>query len=178
MKNLFTQNNKKQLNINDSPKNEDHLMNEQTKIVLKEYIVHFANFNIDVSISMDIIVEFSTIYNYEKERVSLYISLLNSNLYTIKNKSFFELIDFDSLFFKREFRKYLRVFDSVLSTVSYSLKYLNNTDYMNLLCLNKNYKMKLSKIIYKNIFTKYHYMDNNIRLKLWSNILNNVFINN
>ena len=124
---------------------------------------------------MDIIVEFASIYNLEKERVSLYISLLNSNLYTIKNKSFVELIDIEDLFFKREFRKYLRVYDSVLSTISYSLKFLHHNDYTNLLCLNKNYNMKLSKIIYKNILTKYHYMDNNIRLKLWSNILNNVF---
>jgi hypothetical protein len=140
--------------------------------ILTLFISHFANFNFDVSTAMDIIVEYAAKYDIDKDRVSYLISSLNSNMFSIKNKSQLQkFIDINSIYFNRDFKKYMSLNDNVISIFAYTFRYLNNSDYLNILCLNKTFNRKLTKILYKNILLKYHNMDNKMRMRLWSNIL-------
>lgn len=63
----------------------ENIKYQEASIVLKEFLIHFANFNIEISDAINIIVEVSSKYNFPRERVSLYVTLLNSNYLTIKN---------------------------------------------------------------------------------------------
>ena len=178
VKNLFIQSNKKIDTKETVPQHVyDNIRNNEVVSALREYIPHFANFNLDVSIAIDIIVDLSLKYNFSKDKVSFFISLLNSNLFTIKNKSLCKNVDINKIFFNRAFKKYLSLNDHVLTTMAFSFKYLNSNDHINILLLNKTYNKKLMKILYKNILYKYHNMDTKFRLQLWSNILKIVTIN-
>ncbi len=139
--------------------------------VLREYIPHFANFNIDVSMAIDIIVDLSVKYSFHKDKVSYFISILNSNLFTIKNKSLSEKIDIEKIFFNKEYKKYQKLIDPIITTFAFSMKYLPTQDCLNTLLLNKTYNRKLVKILYKNLLFKYNSMDMMTRLLFWKNIL-------
>lgn len=177
MKNLFTNNiikeNKKieasmiQISLY------EQIKSNEAAVVVKEYIPHFANFNFDVSEAIDIIVELSQKYNYEKEKVSFFIALLNSNMFTIKNKILTKIteIDYKDSFMNKEFKKYLSMNDHSLTTIAHSLKYLDIKNYYNILQTNKNYNRKLSRIVYKNVLFKYHNMDMKLRIKIWKSLL-------
>jgi hypothetical protein len=152
----------------------EQIKSDEATNVVKEYIVHFSNFNYDVSEAIDIIVEMSNVYNYEKEKVSYFISLLNSNYFTVKNKPLEEVkpSNYEQLFFSKDFKSYQKLNDNLISTVVSSMKYLPIKDYASILTLNKNFHKKLKKIVYKNILFKYHHMDNDTRLKIWRSLLN------
>jgi hypothetical protein len=142
----------------------EQIKSNEAAVVVKEYILHFANFNFDVSEATDIIVEFSQNYNYDKEKVSFFISLLNSNLFTIKNKSIVKLVknDYKNLFMNKEYKNYLNLNEQTLTALAFSMRYLEINEYPNLLLINKNFSKKLGKIIYKNVLFKYHNMDNKV----------------
>jgi hypothetical protein len=140
--------------------------------ILSIFIMHFANFNFDVSTAIDIIVEYAAKYDIDKDRVSYLISSLNSNMFSIRNKSNLQgFIDINNVYFNRDFKKYMSLNDNVISIFAYTFRYLKNEDYLSIVCLNKTFNRKLSRILYKNILLKYHNMDKTIRLKLWSNLL-------
>lgn len=76
--------------------NRDNLMDNYSNVsetvkymeassVLKEFISHFANFNLEITDAMNIIVEIASKYNFPKERISLFVTILNSNCFTVKN---------------------------------------------------------------------------------------------
>ena len=58
--------------------------------VLKEFIPHFANFDFDVSLAIDIIVEEATKYEFSKDKISFFVTYLNSSVFTIKNNKFYK----------------------------------------------------------------------------------------
>jgi hypothetical protein len=179
MKNLFNNNNLKRNNSHHEipPNVLDNIKKSEATNVLKEYISHFAYYNIDVSMSIDIIVDFSTKYDLEKEKVSLFISLLNSNLFSIRTKKLIPPIDINNLYFSREFRKYNIFNDNTTSIITYSMKYLKGQEHIDILLLNKSYAKRLTRILYKNLLRKYHYMGNKNRLKIWGIILKIVKFN-
>ena len=152
--------------------------NEATNVV-KEYILHFANFSFDVSEAIDIIVELSHSYNYDKEKVSFFISLLNSNLFTIKNKPLVKMhnIDYNNAY--KDYKDHVKLNDNCVSIFACALKYLEVKDLPSVLMLNKSFNKKLSRIVYKNVLFKYHNMNTSTRIAIWKNILNivNIFIN-
>ena len=52
--------------------------------IIKDFTIHFNNFNLDMVYINDIIMEISNIYQLENEQISFLICLINSNMYTIK----------------------------------------------------------------------------------------------
>lgn len=162
----------------------ESLRKSESANIVREFLTHFCNFNFDVSEANDLIVEYSLKYNYEPEKVNLYISMLNSNMFTIKNKSAkVSFIDFKNSGIEKNFKKYINLNDNKLIIFASSLKYTNLTDYPNLLTINKNYNKKISKIIFSNILLNYqdskknnpfHKFENQkkIRLGIWRKALN------
>ena len=153
-----------------------------------EFLSHFCNFNFDVSDSNDLILEFSIKYLNDEEKVKLFMTCLNSNMFTIKNNSKkFPLVILKNSTSDKYSKKLLNCNDNNLIIFISSLNYLNNADLINLLLINNNYKKKLSKIIYTNIIL-YH-LDNDcnnyynkpefvkkLRLEIWNSCLSIVKI--
>ena len=86
----------------------ENLRKTEAGHIIREFLTHFCNFNVDVSEVNDLIVEYSLKYNYEQEKVCHFISILNSNMFTIKNKpSKISFIDFRKTGTEKNFKKYL-----------------------------------------------------------------------
>lgn len=137
----------------------------ETLSVVNEFIPHFANFNFDVSEAIDIIVELSSKYNFPKEKISYFVTKLNSNIFTIKNKLKSQKI---KEFTNTKINKY---YDSKFSAINHSMKFLTTGDYVNVFLANKNYYKRFSRILFKTILLKKKDLPLNIRLNIWKNIL-------
>lgn len=138
----------------------------ETISVINEFIPHFANFNFDVSEAIDIIVELSSKYNFPKEKISYFVTKLNSNIFTIKNK----LKPHQNRGFTNS--KISKFYDSKFMSLTHSIKFIQTSDYLSLMLMNKNYNNKFSRIFFKNILLKKKDLPLDIRLNIWKNILN------
>ena len=181
---LSNNNNLEVLNINKNQIIENITKNEASNVI-KEFLNHFCNFNFDVSEANDLIVEFSIKYSYEQEKVMLFISMLNSNMFTIKNKNVkIPFIDYRDSNSEKNFKKFLKLNDTKLTVFASSLEYMDHLDLSNLILINSDYKKRLSKIIYSNILLNNNYHNNInyssnknnnskiLRLGLWRSCLN------
>ena len=144
----------------------DKICCHETLSVVNEFIPHFANFNFDVSEAIDIIVELSSKYNFPKEKISYFVTKLNSNIFTIKNK----LKPQQNKGFAIN-PKINKFYDIKFNALNHSLKFLQTSDYMSLLLANKNYYNKFSRILFKNVLLKSKDLKLDVRLKIWKNIL-------
>ena len=211
-KNMIGNNNSNQniINIINSPENiknnqkksEKFYKNNKKSIainVLKDFIIHFSCFNLDSSDVFDIISEISNEYEFSDEQtmIKLIISMINSNMYSIKNTKFnFQKNDFnllkkgkklDNYFISKNYIKNNK--DNKIQFILNSLKYLNCKDFINLMCLNKNFNNIISKILFKfilftndeNLLKKYLISPINLKkhLLIWKKILHsNIKIKN
>ena len=143
----------------------DKIYSHETLSVINEFIPHFANFNFDVSEAIDIIVELSSKYNLPKEKISYFVTKLNSNIFTIKNKlKPYQIKGYAGT-------KSNKFYDSKFLSLTHSLKFFRTNDYLSLMLMNKNYYEKLSSIFFKNILLKKKDLPLDIRLNIWKNIL-------
>lgn len=136
--------------------------------IVKEYIPHFANFNFDISEAIDMIVELSSKYKVVKEKISYFVTYLNSCVFTIKNKLPNSKEDIERK--KSKNNSHLaKTNDYKITILSTSIKYLNISEFINLLLVNKNCKSKIGKKVYK------HFLSNKkgfgSRLEIWKCIL-------
>ena len=65
-------------------KKEKEILKKELLKIIKDFVIHFNNFNLDMVYINDIIMEISNIYQLENEEISFLICLINSNMYTIK----------------------------------------------------------------------------------------------
>ena len=144
--------------------------------ILDEYILHFSNFNFDVTQSMELINEFSVKYKFDKLYVNYFLAKLNSNTFTIQNQNMnFEndkKVNYDNLFFNTDKLQKKKIYDIKLKSLLYSIKYMNIKELPNILPLNKMYNEKIKRFIYKNILLKYHDMSVENHIKIWKILLN------
>ena len=153
--------------------------------VIEDYIQHFSNFNFDQKKASKLILEIAEKYKIDDSFVTYFMAKLNSNMCInqedlIKNKNNYETeikqLDYDNLYFNSSNTgttiKYKRILDPTLRGIIYSLKFIEINDFPNILALNKIYNKTLVKIIYKNIFIKYHDMDTKKHIDIWKILLN------
>ena len=154
-------------------KKEKEILNKELLKIIKDFVIHFNNFNLDMVYINDIIMEISNIYQLENEQISFLICLINSNMYTIKaydkkiqnNKQ----IDYynGKISGNNMSKKYLFT-NKILYTNNTKLKnlllslnscfmFLEQKDYINIQSLNKFYYSNCQKLIYKQIFIKNDY---------------------
>ena len=154
-------------------KKEKEILNKELLKIIKDFVIHFNNFNLDMVYINDIIMEISNIYQLENEQISFLICLINSNMYTIKaydkkiqnNKQ----IDYynGKISGNNMSKKYLFT-NKILYTNNIKLKnlllslnscfmFLEQKDYINIQSLNKFYYSNCQKLIYKQIFIKNDY---------------------
>ena len=150
-------------------KKEKEIKNKELFKIIRDFEIHFNNFNFDMVYINDIIMEISNTYLLENEQISFLICLINSNMYTIKsyennnnkkNKNNYRHKNNND----NTSKKYLFT-NKILNTNNIKLKqlllalnscfmFLEPKDYINIQILNKFYYINCQKIIYKQIFTK------------------------
>ena len=154
-------------------KKEKEILNRELLKIIKDFIIHLNNFNLDMVYINDIIMEISNIYQLENEQISFLICLINSNMYTIKafDKKLQNNKQNDYYNGKNNLnnmsKKYLFT-NKIIHTNNIKLKnlllalnscfiFLEEKDYINIQSLNKFYYSYCQKLIYKQIFIKNDY---------------------
>ncbi len=143
----------------------DKIVISELYSIMKEFIPHFANFSYDISEAIDLIVEMSTKYKLRKEKISYFVTYLNSSYFTIKNTNNK----------KKQKKKQKKSSEILLDYVFQATTYLEDIDLLNILKVSKTIKSKLSKKIYRMLLQK-----DNItlqrRVEIWKSILDIVII--
>ena len=154
-------------------KKEKEILNKELLKIIKDFVIHLNNFNLDMVYINDIIMEISNIYQLGNEQISFLICLINSNMYTIKaydkkvqnNKQ----IDYNNWKFNLNYmsKKYLftnkiihtnnKKLRNLLLALNSCFIFLEEKDYINIQSLNKFYYSNCQKLIYKQIFIKNDY---------------------
>ena len=134
--------------------------------IIQEFIIHFPNFNLDMSISNDLVMNVGTHYGLSKEEIKYLVCFMNSNIYSIKSgfqnkiKNIRYVNKYNSRYYKdnyllknientNNFR-----FKKLLIILNSAFYFLNPKDYINIRGVNKFFYENSEKKIYKNIFIK------------------------
>ena len=167
-------------------KKEKEIRNKELLKIIKDFEIHFNNFNLDMIYINDIIMEISNSYHLENEQISFLICLINSNMYTIKsyendqnkkNKKDKQKLDKENLSKKYFFT------NKIINTNNIKLKqlllilnscfiFLEPKDYINIQSLNKFHYQNCQKLIYKQIFGKneLNKLNKNMKYTLFVNL--------
>jgi hypothetical protein len=157
-------------NLSSAKKNiVDKITITELSSILKEYIPHFVNFNYDISEAIDIIVELSTKYRIPKEKISFFVTYLNSSVFTIKNKLPNKKEELERKRSKFNKNYVIKSTDYKISILSSTLKYLKPLEFSNLTLLNRTFNEKIKKKIFKLQLSECD--DIPSRLKIWKSIL-------
>ena len=151
-------------------KKEKEILNKELLKIIKDFTIHFNNFNLDMVYINDIIMEISNIYQLENEQISFLICLINSNMYTIKaydkkldnnkkndyynSKNHINNMSKKYLFTNKIIYTNNNKLKNLLLTLNSCFLFLEQKDYINVQSLNKFYYMNCQKLIYKQIFIK------------------------
>ena len=162
--------------------------------ILRDFILHFSYFNLDLPDIVEIITETSVKYGFtdEKDKIKFFMAVINSNLYSIKNlkldlqKPNIYLMKKDESkdnFMNKNFFKKIGNADNKTLIILNTMKYLTFSDYINLICLDKKSSKIITRVIYKNLLlnsnssiSKNRKMPDihnlpELRIKIWKNLL-------
>ena len=137
--------------------------------IIKEFVIHFPNFNLDISVSNDLIMNVGTQYGLSKEEIKYLVCYMNSNIYSIKagypkniannnkNKKYTRGISksYNSNYLLKNINNtnHIRL-KKLYLTLNSVFNYLNLKDYINIRLVNKFFYENSKKKIYKFIFLK------------------------
>ena len=162
--------------------------------IIKDFILHFSYFNLDLPDIVEIITETSVKYGFsdEKNKIKFFMAVINSNLYSVKNIKLdlqkpniysFKKDESKDNFMNKNFFKKIGNTDNKTVILLNTLKYLTFPDYINLICLDKKSSKIITRVIYKNLLLnsntsisknrKIPDIQNlpELRIKIWKNLL-------
>ncbi len=128
------------------------MKNKELMNIIKDYIVHFTNFNLAISDINDIIIDLKSQFHLNDNEISYLISFLNSNTYNIRSK--YHKDEKNSLFTKKIINTKNKKYKKILLALNSCFMFLEPKDFINLKNLNKAYYKQIEKLIYKQIFIK------------------------
>ena len=143
--------------------------------LLKEFVSHFPNFNLDVPICNDIIMDISTKYNLDKSEVIFLINFINSNMYSIRNGNLKKKVKSKYLINKINDINNIKQ-KQLLLILNSCFMFLAPKDYLNLITVNKFHHKLAEKTIYKYLFLKntnskmafsFNISETNIHTNMW-----------
>ena len=120
---------------------------------LKEFVNHFPNFNLDMPICNDIVMDISTKYDLDKSEVIFLINFINSNMYSIRNSNLKKKVKSKYLINKINDINNIKQ-RHLLLILNSCFMFLSPKDYLNLICVNKFYHSLSEKTIYKYLYLK------------------------
>ena len=130
----------------------NNILNKELMNIIKDFIVHFTNFNLGISDINDIIIDLKSEYSLNNEEISYLICFLNSNTYNIRSK--YHKDDQNSFFTKKIKTTKNKKYKQILLALNSCFMFLNINDFINIKNINKVYYKQLEKLIYKQIFIK------------------------
>jgi len=135
---------------------------KNAKNFIEEFIVHFSNFNLDISVSSDLVMSVGANYGLSQEQIKYLVSYLNSSIYSIK--SCFQQDDnlhhnysknYNDNYLLKNINKIINASQKkLIITLNSAFYFLQPKDYLNLRGACKFYYQNIEKKIYKNIFIK------------------------
>ena len=167
---------KKNKNIEKDKKGE--MINKELMNILKDYIVHFTNFNLAISDINDIILDLKSEFSLNDNEISYLICFLNSNTYNIRSK--YHKDEKNSLFTKKIKNTKNKKYKQILLALNSCFMFLKPEDFINIKNLNKTYYKQIEKLIFKQIFiksnknflrTKVDLLNNQKHFEMWFNYL-------
>jgi hypothetical protein len=172
----------------------EKIESDEAFVVIKEFLNHFASFEYDIGEAVDIIDQLVNKYNIKKERLLYCISVLNSNLFTIKRKKIIknkslnkenlvgdtlkeEVIKLYKESQSKSFNYYSKLNENKMAIITYSSqKYLNTKEGYLVCLINKHYNKKLSNLLFKRVLYSDIYIEKEKRINIWKVLLKYVFI--
>ena len=158
-------------------KKEKEILKKELLKIIKDFVIHLNNFNLDMVYINDIIMEISNIYQLENDEISFLICLINSNMYTIKaydkkldnnkhinndrDKSNINITSKKYLFTNKIIYTNNNKLKHLLLILNSCFMFLEQKDYINIQSLNKFFYVNCQKLIYKQIFIKNEYKRSN-----------------
>ena len=158
-------------------KKEKEILKKELLKIIKDFVIHLNNFNLDMVYINDIIMEISNIYQLENDEISFLICLINSNMYTIKaydkkldnnkhinndrGKSNTNITSKKYLFTNKIIYTNNSKLKHLLLILNSCFMFLEQKDYINIQSLNKFFYVNCQKLIYKQIFIKNEYKRSN-----------------
>ena len=147
--------------VGNSKKKTNEIMKKKEKEVrytilislIKEFVSHFPNFNLDMPISNDIIMDISTKYNLDRSEMIFLITFINSNMYSIRNNHLAKKIKSKYIMNKISDINNLKQ-RHLLLILNSCFMFLNPKDYINLITVNKFHHKIAEKTIFKYLFLK------------------------
>ena len=155
--------------------------------VLSEYISHFINYDFIENKAYALIEQLAKQYDLNIKQKNYFLEMLNSNkIYQKIGNPYFsdyenEFIkcdtqeDYDKLYLSFNSNKKFKFTgnNTKLKVILFTLKYLNKSDIISILCLNKDCYFKIKKLIYKNVLIKFNKnIDNKKHMDIWKILLN------
>lgn len=148
-------------------------------IIIKDFLFHLSNFSLDSNDANDILIDLASTFKLTDNQLSLCVSIINSNLYSIKCKSnthhsvkkpllFNEKIIESNFLQKKAFKNDKSCRYGIIMN---ALKYLPYREYINIISLNSTYQKKVSKYIYQSLLWDNLLVNENQRVSIWMNIL-------
>ena len=135
-----------------SIKTDGSIPNKNLMNLIKEYIMHFTNFNLSISDINDILLELKTEYSLSNKDISFLICFLNSHSYNIKSR--YHKNANDQFFTKKIENTKSKKYKQILLVLNSCFMFLEPKDFINIKNINKTYYKQLEKLIYKQIFIK------------------------
>ena len=144
-------------------------------IVFYDFLKHFANFNFLKG--EELLNSFKEQYILDENTIKFFKNVLKSNniykkekIINTKDKKKLK----EKYIFNFTSNKHFRnITDKSLKSVLFSLKYLDKSDYLSILCINKEYNKAILRIMYKHILLKnMQNIDIKKHIEIWKILLN------
>ena len=133
---------------------------ENICIILSESIPGMCSFLVPEFISIDIIKQYAKLFNFTEKTISYFFNILetrnNGNSLSEKETK------------ENSTKKYIH--NNIIFIISSTLKYISKKDFINLICLNKEFSPQIKNKIFKFLLSNEKLNIEN-RIKLWGIIL-------
>lgn len=133
---------------------------ENICIILSESIPGMCSFLVPEFISIDIIKQYAKLFNFTEKTISYFFNILETrnNGNSLSEKE------------TKENSTKKRIHNNIIFIISSTLKYISKKDFINLICLNKEFSPQIKNKIFKFLLSNEKLNIEN-RIKLWGIIL-------
>ena len=143
-------------------------------IVFYYFLKHFSNFNFTKA--EELLDLFKEKYNLDEDTINFFKNIIKSDNIYFKQKEengIDKIKKERKLFDYKPYKQFKNIEDKSIKSILFSLKYLDKSQYISILCLNKKYHKDILKLIYKHLLLNNDkIVDVKKHLEIWKILLN------
>ena len=145
----------------------DKMATQEMSTIIRESIQNSSNFNFPPDICLDLVAKLTEEYKISKENISFFVLYANICSCTVRKR-----LPNNKKTYSDIFNPLKKVDENVkkIKILAYTIPYLTNIDYYNLLLCSKLYNKKLRKKIYSHILLQEN-TSKEVRLNIWGILL-------